>query len=269
MKKLLRVGLVVEGNATKSPVLRLSSLIEELGPIKSVSLQVARRISNSLRAGYAVTKYEELAGAPLILLKVPDSEALRVVAELVAAPLPFREMAFVVCETWLTTDVLIPLRRAGAQIASLVSVGPLSQQGFVLEGDLAAVRKTKRLLQRGGARSVELRSGAKPLYFAANLLTSAITTPALQLAQRALRESGVSGTDLTMLMNEWWEHLGASVRKGGRAKWGGPLTECSDAVANENFRQLTLQNPALALALEEWLHLARRQVSGRAKGQSA
>ena len=51
MKKQLQVGLVVEGNATTSPVLRLSSLTDELGPIKSGGLQVARRVSNFLRAG--------------------------------------------------------------------------------------------------------------------------------------------------------------------------------------------------------------------------
>ena len=33
MKKQMRVGLVVEGNATASPVLRLRSLREELGPL--------------------------------------------------------------------------------------------------------------------------------------------------------------------------------------------------------------------------------------------
>jgi hypothetical protein len=55
MRKQLRVGLVVEGNVTASPVLRLNGLIDELGPIKSVGLQVARRISNFLRAGYGIT----------------------------------------------------------------------------------------------------------------------------------------------------------------------------------------------------------------------
>ncbi len=74
MKKQMRVGLVVEGNATPSPVLRLTSVGKELGPIKSAGLQVARRISNFLRAGYAVTEYQELECAQLILLRVPDAE---------------------------------------------------------------------------------------------------------------------------------------------------------------------------------------------------
>jgi hypothetical protein len=269
MKKQMRVGLVVEGNATSSPLLRLASLRDELGPVKSVGLQLARRISNFLRAGYAVAEYQELDCAQLILLRLPDAQTPRIVAELCETGLPFSEMSFVLCESWLTTDVLIPLRRQGAQIASLVNVGPLAQNSFVVEGDLAAVRRTKRLLTRGEARVIELRPGTKALYFAANLLCTAIPIPVFQLAQQALRESGVSGNELAMLTSEWAELLQDRARKGSRATWGGPLAECSDSVAHEHFRQIAVQNPDLAATLQEWLSLAKRQVGKRAKGQSA
>ena len=269
MKKQMRVGLVVEGNATASPVLRLTSLVDELGPIKSVGLQVARRISNFLRAGYAVTDYQDLECAQLILLRLPDAQTPRVVSELCQTALPFSEMAFVLCESWLATDVLLPLRQQGAQIASLVNVGPLSRNCFVVEGDLPAVRRAKRLLTRGQASVIELRAGAKPSYFAASLLSTAIPIPLFQLAQQALRESGVSGADLAILTAEWLDLLQNRVKKGGRGTWGGPLAECSEEVANEHFRQLAVRNPALAAALRDWLALARRQMAGRAKSQPA
>jgi predicted short-subunit dehydrogenase-like oxidoreductase (DUF2520 family) len=269
MKKPLQVGLVVEGNATSSPVLRLSCIVEELGPIKSVGLQVARRISNFLRAGYGVTDYLDLGRANLILLRLPDSEVRRVVDELCETELPFGELSFVVCETWLTADVLAPLRRRGSQAASLVSTVPHSQNSFAVEGDLGAVRKIKRLLERGGARAIELRPGTKPGYFAANLLVTAIPIPVLQLAQQALRDSGVAGNDLAVLMNEWSEVLRHRVKKGGRAAWGGPLAECSAEVANEHLRLLALRDPGLALALNEWLALAKRKTAKRAKSQAA
>jgi hypothetical protein len=269
MKKQMRVGLVVEGNATSSPVLRLTSLINELGPIKSVGLQVARRISNFLRAGYAVTEYQELECAHLILLRLPDAQVPRIVDEVCQASLPFSEISFVLCETWLTTDALIPLRRQGAQIASLVNLGPLSQNCFIVEGDLAAVRRTKRLLTRGQARVIEIRLGTKPLYFAANLLSTAIPIPVFQLAQQALRESGVAGNDLALVTDEWSQLLQDRVRKGGRGTWGGPLAESSEATSNEHFRQLAVQNPELAVTLQEWLNLARRQMAKRTRSQSA
>lgn len=269
MKKQMRVGLVVEGRATVSPVLRLKSLREELGPIKSIGLQVARRISNFLRAGYAVTEYQELDAAQLVLLRLPDSQVPRVVAEICECGLPFGEMSFVLCESWLPTDVLIPLRRLGAQVASLVSVGPLSANCFVMEGDLAAVRRAKRVLARGDSRVIEIRTGTKSLYFAANLLSTAIPIPAFQMAQQALRESGVSGNDLMLLTDEWSHLLQDRVRKGGRGNWGGPLSETSEATASEHFRQLEVLNPELATTLQDWLGLARRQVFKKAKGQPA
>jgi len=261
MKKQLRVGLVVEGNATASAVLRLSCLAEELGPIKSAGLQVARRTSNFLRAGYGVTHYQDLESARLVLLRLPDGRVPRVVGELCETELPFPEMAFALCETWLTADALVPLKRRGAAIASSVN----AQNCFVLEGDIPAVRKLKRLLERGGAKAIELRSGAKPLYFAASLLSTAIPVPPFQLAQQALRESGVSGNDLAGLINEWTDIMAQSVRRGGRAAWGGPLAECADDVAQEHFRQLQVQDPAFAATLHEWLSLARRHSARRSK----
>jgi predicted short-subunit dehydrogenase-like oxidoreductase (DUF2520 family) len=269
MKKQLRVGLVVEGNATASPILRLRCLVDELGPIKSGGLQVARRVSNFLRAGYAVTDYQDLESATLILLRLPDSEVPRIVAELCETGLPFAEIAFVLCESWLTADALIPLKRNGAQIASLRNVGPLSQNCFVVEGDRPASRKVKRFVERGGGRAIELRPGTKSFYFAANLLSTAIPIPVLQLAQQALRASGVEGNDLTVLMNEWSDLLDHRVQKGGRATWGGPLAECSADVVNEHFKQLTVDDPNLAATLQHWLDLAQRQMSKRAKSQTA
>ncbi len=163
----------------------------------------------------------------------------------------------------------MPLRRRGAQIASLLQVGPLSGNRFAIEGDLPAVRRAKRLLAGVEGRVVEIRQGAKSLYFAANLLLTAIPIPIFQLAQQALRESGVAGNDLALLTDEWSHLLLDRVRKGGRGTWGGPLTECSDATANEHFRQLAVQNPELAGTVQEWLNWARPQMAKRAKGQTA
>jgi predicted short-subunit dehydrogenase-like oxidoreductase (DUF2520 family) len=267
--KRLQVGLVVEGNATASSVLRLSYLIEVLGPVKSAGLQVARRISNFLRAGFGVSDYLELECAQLILLKLPDSEVARVVSELCEVRLPFASMSFVLCETWMTADALMPLKQRGAEVASAVNAGHRDLGCFALEGDKAAVRRMKRLLEQSGAKAIELRPGTKPLYFAADLLSTAVPIPLFQLAQQALRKSGVSGSDIAALENEWFTLLQHRVRKGARATWGGPLADCSEELAAEHFHRILIQNPGLAAALDEWLTLARRGNQQRAKGHSA
>jgi predicted short-subunit dehydrogenase-like oxidoreductase (DUF2520 family) len=263
MKKQLQVGLVAEGNVTSSAVLRLASLADTLGPIKSSGLQVARRISNFLRAGYAVAEYHELQAARFVLLRIPDSAAQRVVEELCRAELVFEELSFVLCESWLPTETLEPLRGRGAAIASLME-GPSGKgKCFVLEGDLVAVRQIRRILERGDGRTVELRPGTKSLYFAANLLVAALPVPLLVAAQRALRESGVSGKQLSRLLEDMAREMVDSFLRGARITWGGPLTSSTEATVEEYFRQLNRDAPGLAAMVSEQLAWARRQVEKR------
>jgi hypothetical protein len=269
MKKQLQLGLVVEGNVTSSAVLRIPSLAEELGPIKSTGLQVARRISNFLRAGYAVSEYRELEAAKLILLRVPDASVGRVVEELCASEIPFEQLSFVLCESWLPTEKLAPLKARGASTASLVEAPSSSEKCFVVEGEMAAVRQIRRVLERGEACTIELRAGTKPRYFAADLLVTALPVPLLLAAKQALRDSGVSGNQLSMLLGDMAREMVNSFLRGARVNWGGPLKESSAETTEEYFRQLDIEDAQLAALLREQLAFARRQLGKRAKGHAA
>lgn len=123
MKKLPQIGLVVEGNITHSAILRMPKLVEDLGPIKSATIRVARRVSNFLKAGHAVADYEELQSAQLILLRVPDEVVPRIVEEIFAADLILKDISFVLCESWLTLE---SLRRSssGAPLSALYCLFP-------------------------------------------------------------------------------------------------------------------------------------------------
>src|SRR5579875_1898105 len=169
MKTGAPLGLVVEGNSTQSEVLRLPSLAEDLGPIKSATHRVAKRISNFLHAGYPVESSEQLQAARLILIRVPDSSVPRIVEEISESGLFLRDMSFLLCETWLTSESLEPLAKRGATVATLVSDSNERDSSFVIEGQIAAVRKAKRFLGRNDIRLIEIRQGCKPLYFAAEL----------------------------------------------------------------------------------------------------
>jgi hypothetical protein len=269
MRKHLQLGLVLEGNATASSVLRLKSVANELGPIKSSGLQVARRVANFLKAGFAINEYKELETARLILLRVPDSVVPRVVQELCLSELPFQQLSFVLCETWLLTEALAPLRKSGAQVASLVATPAAVTPSFVVEGDLPAVRLIRRLLERGEARTIELRPGTKPLYFAANLLLRALPVPLLQLGQQALRDAGVSGNQLSTLLEDMGRQLIDTAQKGSRVNWGGPLLECTNQTAEQYFASLEHDDPKLAASLKDLVKWARLQMAQRAKGHSA
>jgi predicted short-subunit dehydrogenase-like oxidoreductase (DUF2520 family) len=266
MKKQLPLGLVVEGNVTSSALLRLSSVAEELGPIKSTGLQLSRRISNFLRAGYAVSAYHELQKAKLILLKMPDSAVANTVQELCASEIALGDLSFVLCESWLPTEILAPLRERGAAVASLVSATASRNVRFAVEGDTFAVRQIRRVIERGDVGTIELRPGTKALYFASKLMAVALPVPLLLVAQKALRESGVSGNNLSSLLEDMTWEMFDSFSKGARVPWGGPLTECSAETARAHWEQLKHGYPELAATVEEQLTWAREFLGNRARG---
>lgn len=258
MTKQLQFGLIAEGNSRHSQVLQLPRLADDLGPVKSSAFGVARKLSNFLRAGYAVSEYEELQSASVILLRVPDSTLPRIIGELCSAGLPFANFSVVLCESWLTIEALAPLRNVGANVATLMSVPTASRNWYLVEGEPPAVRHVKRFIEHNHARVLEIRAGGKPLYFAAELLATALPMPLLLAAQQALREGGISGNAVNALSEEMIHEMLRGFLKGARMIWGGPLNECSPELAARHLDTLRQAAPELAEIVDAHLPHAQR-----------
>ncbi len=267
MKKLPQIGLVVEGNITHSTILRMPKLVEDLGPIKSATVRVARRVSNFLKGGHPVADYEELQPAQLVLLRVPDEVVPRIVEEIFAANLILRDVSFVLCESWLALEALAPLRLRGARVATVLPVPCSRSDWFVVDGDSLAVRHIKRFIELNDACALELRSGGKPFYFAAELLSTALPLPILLAAQTALRGSGVSGNNLYTLLNEMTQSMLRDLLQGARTTWGGPLVHCSQETATSHIEALRNTDPQLADLIGKQLEWARARM-GKTKSTS-
>lgn len=261
MKSQLPAALVVEGNSTSAPVLKLPRIAGELGPIKSGSLRIARRVSNFLRAGYAVSTYEELQAARLVLLRIPDSSVQRIVAEICASELAFQDLAFVLCDTWLTSDALAPLRLRGCAVASVCKI-PAGQHAtfFAVEGQASATRPLRRLLDRCDARPFELKPGTKELLFSAELLAAALPIPLFVAAQQALRACGFIGNPLSAVLEGNAQEMFRAFCAGARLTWGGPLTECSPEIAEEYLAALRKKLPEVAQVVDQQLPVARHMM---------
>jgi predicted short-subunit dehydrogenase-like oxidoreductase (DUF2520 family) len=257
MKKQWPIGLVVEGNITHSSVLRMPRLVEDLGPIKSATVRVARRVSNFLKAGHPVADYEELQTAQLVLIRAPDDAIPRVVEEIFAAGLELKDTSFVLCESWLDLEALQTLRLCGASAASLLAVPSNRNSWFVVEGDSTATRQMRRFIELNGARALELHTGGTPAYFAAELLATALPMPVLLAAQNALRSSGISGNNVSILLNEMVQSMFRDIMNGARGTWGGPLAECSEEVANRHIAALQRSDPQIAEVINHQLEWAR------------
>jgi predicted short-subunit dehydrogenase-like oxidoreductase (DUF2520 family) len=255
MKKPLRVGLVVEGNATRSVMVRLPKLPEVLGPVKATVPRVARRLSNFLRAGEVAHEYRELETATLLLLRVPDERLAAVVDELAASELTFRNVSVALCESWLTAEALAPLAERGASVAS-VQVLQGRRNWFLAEGQLGAIRAVRGLLDYNDCKLIEIREGSKAKCFAAGVLAGALPMPLYLSAQHALRDAGLSGNNLAAVLDEIAMTLFREFAKGARAAWGGPLSEASELAKEQHMSWLEGNDPQLAATLSAYLTLA-------------
>ena len=246
MKKQLPLGLLLEGSSSRSAVLRLPNLARAIGPIKCSALRLARRFSNLIRGGYAVAEYEELQNARLILLRVPDSEVTRIVSELCASDLPLKRLCFVLCETWLTTDVLAPLQERGASVATLTRVPGVARNWFALEGQTTASRLAKRCIERHEGRAFELKMGSKHLLFAAELLSAVLPVPLLAAAQQSLRAGGITGNEVAALLDDMGQKMLRDVIKGIRLPLSSNPPDCSSELGAGFMATLRQTQPGLA-----------------------
>lgn len=253
MKNPRALGLVVEGNVTSSTILRLPTVSEDLGPVKAGALRVARRLSNLLRAGYAVSSYNDLQPAGLIFLRVPDSILPRIVEELCVSDLVLKDLSFVLCESWLSSAALAPLQARGASTATVSPVQTMRKSWFVVEGQLSAVRQIRRFLDGNNARAFELRPGSKPLYFGAHLLAALLPKQLLAGAQQALRAAGIRGNHLHDLLEEMSLEMFRSFANGGRFPPNG--ASFPPEIYNEYRDYLRTCYPEIASTLEKQLSL--------------
>jgi hypothetical protein len=258
MTKQLPFGLVAEGDSRYSEILRLPNLSEDLGPVKANSFGSARKLCNFLRAGYAVTEYDELQAARVILLRVEDEALPRVVEELASAGLVLSNFSFVLCESWMTTDALAPLRDAGAAVATVMNVPTERRNWFIMEGQPMAVFHLRRFIERNDARAVEIRSGTKSLYFAAELLIQALPVPLLIAAQQAFRTTGITSKNLALISGEMIQEMVRGLMKGARMIWGGPLAQSSPETAAAHLESLRSSNPDIAAIIDHYLPYAQQ-----------
>jgi hypothetical protein len=227
MKKQLPLGLVLEGSSSRSAILRLPNIAEEIGPIKCGAMRLARRFCNLLQGGYAVADYEELQSAQVILLRVPDAAVPRIVDELCASELVLSRLSFVLCETWLSTESLEPLRERGASVATLTRVPTMERNWFVLEGQAPLTRNVRHFIERHNGRAFEMNPGSKHLLFAAEVLSTLLPVPLLLAAQASLRNGGIGGHEIAELIHQMTEKAVREVVKGVRVPLSLAPADCS------------------------------------------
>ena len=263
MKKQRPLALLVEGNASTSALFRLRHFGSLVGPVKSTSLAAARRFANTNRAGYGVATFDELQDARLLLVRVPDASVRRVVDEIVDCGFNLKRTPIVFCETWFGSETMGTLRERGAEVATITAVPSQVGLSFIAEGDVRALRLVKPIVKDGGGAFLEIRPGTKALYFAAELLVTAMPLSYLSAAQRSLREAGLSGRPLAGLLEQLAATMLRNFRAGARIAEGGPLATCLPELAADHLAAAVSKVPGMDQLLGRALEKASETVEPR------
>lgn len=263
MKKQRPLALLVEGNASTSALFRLRHFGSLVGPVKSTSLAAARRFANTNRAGYGVGTFEELQDSRLLLVRVPDPAVRRVLDEIADSGLDFKRTPIVFCETWFGSETMSALRDLGADVATITAVPSQVGLSFIAEGDSRALRLVRQIVKDGSAAFIQIKPGSKALYFAAELLVTAMPLSYLSAAQRSLREAGLSGRPLARILDQLAATMLRNFRAGARIAEGGALANCLPELADEHLATAVAMVPGMEDLLGRALEKASDTIERR------
>lgn len=248
-------GFIGTGGASRSYLSRMPALLARLGPVKTSSFQVARRLVNSLRAGFAIAEYSALELCPVIWIWEPEHSLDRVLRELVSQ-MPVHRTMIVLCESVRDSLSSNPLRAAGARIATLNVVEQSQEKLFVAEGDAGALRLIEQTLTFEKRKLIEMPDGAKPLYFAGIHLAKYLPLPAVAASIESLRAAGFSRTQAAQITETLVTRGAASYGKAGKKAWN-PHAEPELRRSLEiNAEALYQSDPRIAAAYVEGVRTA-------------
>jgi len=248
-------GLLGVGGASRSYLSRMPSVLARLGPVKASSYQVARRLANSLRAGFAVSHYSALECCPLIWIYEPE-HFLDLVARDLMAQMPVHDTMIVLCECVRDSLWPSPLRAGGARVASLNLVEQSQDKLFVAEGHADTLRVLDQLLAGEKRKLIQMPPAAKPLYFAGVQLAKYLALPAIAASVESLRAAGFPRAQAARLTEALVTRAVASYGKAGKKAWN-PRSEAELLGALElNAETLHQSDPHLAAAYAEGIRTA-------------
>jgi predicted short-subunit dehydrogenase-like oxidoreductase (DUF2520 family) len=159
-------------------------------------------------------------------------DALASTAEALARSAGWRGKVVLHSSGALLSDVLKPLKQAGAHTASLhpmmtfvPGTGPdMSKVPFAVEGDRKAVAAAKQIVRRLGAEVFPIRKSAKVLYHALGSFSSPLVVATLVTAERVGRAAGLTLPQTRKVMAAILEQtLKNYLERGPAAAFSGPI----------------------------------------------
>lgn len=258
MRKSLPLGLICAGPAKNLAFARLPGIVEEIGPVKAVSFRLASRTTNTLRYGYPVRHYAELADCGVVLLCLPDRAVPKVLDELLHSSIPWSGKGLVLVSAPLDSADLRALSQRGASVASVYPLEDLAGPRYLAEGDRVVLRELRNLLP-AESRLLELSAGAKHLCLAGIALATTSLTPIIESAVDCLSSAGLQSREAALLVERLMQGTVRGYAKAGRKSWTGALADKDWTAVHKQLEALLAHDPELG----RWFELGARHAVRR------
>ncbi len=238
-------ALAAAGAISRSFLGRVPGLSRQLGPVASTSYRLASRIANSLRAGTAVRSAAELQESAIVLICVPGGSPARLVDAAFLRALDWTQKVVLACDCQDDPESASALREHGAAVGSLTSLAGLPDR-FIVEGDSAAVRLGKLIVQSLRAHAIEIPRQHLLLFQSALTLSGSLFTPLLEVAIECLRQSGLEQPQASKLAESLFEHSLRGYTRAGRKSWSGPIALADNHAVEAQQQALRAVKPLMA-----------------------
>jgi predicted short-subunit dehydrogenase-like oxidoreductase (DUF2520 family) len=182
----------------------------------------------------------------LVWITVPD-DTIATVASQLSRSQSWRGFTVFHSSGALTSDVLAPLRKKGAKVASVHpgmtfvhnSVPTMQGVPFGVEGDSSAVRLAKKIVKAMGGTAVTIRKQDKVLYHAFDSFASPLLIALLAALEEVGKSAGIKQSSLKKMAGPLLRRtLGNYLEHGTAAAFSGPLIRGDVATTSRHLEHL-------------------------------
>jgi predicted short-subunit dehydrogenase-like oxidoreductase (DUF2520 family) len=193
----------------------------------------------------------------IVWLTVPD-DSIAEVARSLATSQDWKGRYVFHSSGALTSDELVPLRKQGARIASVHpmmtfvrgAAPKIAGVSFALEGDAAAVRVARAVVEDLGAKAFVIKKENKVLYHVFGSFASPLVIALMVAMEKVGKAAGIRQRDVTsiispLLRQTWGNYL----TKGAASAFSGPLVRGDVATVRKHLSELKKLPEARAVYL--------------------
>ena len=231
---LSTITLIGAGNLAQAlgPALRKAGYRVEQVASRNNPESMRRARALARKVGATAVQLEDAAATADVIWLCHTDDALASTAQLLARMPGWKNKIVLHSSGALTSDVLAPLKRAGAHTGSLHpmmtfvpgTAPKMSEVPFAVEGDKKAIAAAKQIVSKLGAETFEIKKSAKVLYHALGSFSSPLVVATLVTAERVGKAAGLSLEQTRKIMGPILQQtLNNYLQRGPAAAFSGPI----------------------------------------------